>query len=286
MKIVRTLPFPANRDPDRIVGLVPTMGYLHEGHVSLMRRAREECGVVVLSIFVNPLQFGPNEDYAAYPRDPERDLRIAADAGVDIVFMPDVGTMYPRPTLTTVQVKQVTDRLCGASRPGHFDGVATVVTKLFNIVKPDRAYFGQKDAQQVAVIRQMVFDLNIDVQIIAVPTVREPDGLALSSRNVYLSPQERKEAPVLYQALNLGEQQLRAGHSFGETRRRMAEHIRTAPCAVIDYVELLTYPRLEPLPEDGRLADLPEEESVILALAVKIGKTRLIDNKIVPAEAH
>jgi pantoate--beta-alanine ligase len=285
VKIVRTLPFPVEHNPAVTVGLVPTMGYLHDGHAALMRRAREECDVVVLSIFVNPLQFGPNEDYARYPRDPERDLRMAEAAGVDIVFMPDVETMYPQPPLTTVQVKHLTDRLCGASRPGHFEGVATVVTKLFNIVKPRRAYFGQKDAQQVAVIRQMVSDLNMDVDIVTVPIVREPDGLAMSSRNVYLSPEERKQAPVLFQALNLGEALLKEGRSFGETRRRMADHIRSAPNAAIDYVELLTYPRLAPLPEDGRLNDLPAEETVILALAVKFGHTRLIDNTLVPAKA-
>ena len=281
MKVVTALPLAIERTPSTKVGLVPTMGYLHDGHASLIRRAREECDIVVLSIFVNPLQFGPNEDYDRYPRDPDRDLRVAEAHGVDIVFMPSVEVMYPRPTKTIVQVKGITDRLCGASRPGHFDGVATVVSKLFHIVKPDKAYFGQKDAQQIAVVRRMVEDLNMDIEIVACPTVREPDGLALSSRNVYLSPEERQEALVLNQALKMGEQLAQEDRPFGEIRSKMAEHIKTARTARIDYVEILTYPDLEPLPEDGCLSRLAPGEEMILALAVYIGSTRLIDNCII-----
>ncbi len=260
------------------VGLVPTMGYLHEGHVSLIEAARSQCGTVVLSIFVNPLQFGPNEDYETYPRDTERDLRIAEQAGVDIVFLPEAGEMYPQPTRTKVVVSGITDRLCGASRPGHFDGVATVVTKLFHIVEPDKAYFGMKDAQQVAVIEQFVFDLNMNVEIVRCPTLREADGLAMSSRNVRLSPEERKQAVVLYQALTRLDDWLKEdGMTFEKLQDGLRRYIAdNAPLAAVNYAEVLTYPALTPVA--GPVRDFHGE--IIAALAVKFGGTRLIDNRI------
>ncbi|MDR6884490.1 pantoate--beta-alanine ligase [Bacillus sp. 3255] len=259
------------------VGFVPTMGYLHEGHASLLRKARAQSGLVVLSIFVNPLQFGPGEDFERYPRNAERDLQVAEAAGADLVFMPSVSEMYPSPTRTTVSVTGLTSRLCGASRPGHFDGVATVVSKLFHIVQPDQAFFGLKDAQQVAVIEQMVQDLNLDVEIVPCPTLREQDGLAMSSRNVYLSEEERKQALVLSQALEKAKAfvQSRTAFAAEELERLVSDHIRTAPLADIDYAQVLTYPTLEPF--DASTSN----SSIIIALAVKFGKTRLIDNAII-----
>ncbi len=258
----------------RSVGLVPTMGYLHEGHLSLMRQARAGNDIVVASIFVNPLQFGPSEDYAVYPRDIERDKELAAAAGVDILFTPQVEDMYPggyEQMLTFVDVRDLGARLCGASRPGHFRGVATVVSKLFNIVQPDMAYFGQKDAQQVIILRRMVRDLNMNLRIVTVPIVREKDGLALSSRNCFLNPAERKAALVLNRSLKLAEQQLRAGER--ETSRlvaQMREFIGAEPLASIDYISVSD-------PETiGELAIV--DGPALIALAVRIGKTRLIDN--------
>jgi pantoate--beta-alanine ligase len=264
------------------VGFVPTMGYLHEGHASLMERARKECGLVVLSIFVNPLQFGPNEDFERYPRDQERDLQLALSAGVDVVFMPTVQEMYPSPIQTTVSVVgEITKVLCGESRPGHFDGVATVVSKLLNIVQPDKAYFGMKDAQQVAVVTQMVSDLNLNVQIVPCPTVREEDGLAKSSRNVYLSAEERKQAVVLSETLDLAEELLRGGLNHAEQlRRSLIERIESASLARIDYVEVRQYPSLLPLID---LSMLESHQQIIVALAVKFGSTRLIDNRLFSA---
>ncbi|CAH0118786.1 MULTISPECIES: pantoate--beta-alanine ligase [unclassified Paenibacillus] len=266
------------------VGFVPTMGYLHEGHVSLLRQAKATCDIVVLSIFVNPIQFGPGEDLDKYPRDEKRDLDIARKAGVDVVFMPTVETMYPHGAKTYVKVAELTERLCGASRPGHFDGVSTVVTKLFNIVKPDKAFFGLKDAQQIAVIEQMVQDLNIDVEIVACPIVREEDGLAMSSRNVYLSPEEREQALVLSQALGRIEDWIGAGANSAEAlRSQIVRHIESAPLARIDYVDILTFPALQPI-EPG--TDISERrETIIVALAVKFGHTRLIDNRLLPQRA-
>lgn len=258
------------------VGLVPTMGYLHEGHASLIRKAREACDVVVVSIFVNPLQFGPNEDFDKYPRDEERDLALASQEGADYVFMPDVQEMYPVPMKSVVSVKEMTEVLCGASRPGHFDGVASVVTKLFNIVQPDQAFFGQKDAQQVAVIQQMTNDLNMPVQIVPCPTLREPDGVAFSSRNVYLNVEERAQAVVLSHALSLAASLIRSGERDTKVLLREIEaKLHTAPLAVIDYASLLTYPSLE------TAAQLLESKQYIIALAVKLGRTRLIDNTII-----
>lgn len=262
------------------VGFVPTMGFLHEGHGSLMQRAREMTQTVVLSIFVNPIQFGPGEDFETYPRDEQRDLAVAELNGVDIVFIPEVQEMYPQEAKTKVSVSDLTSLLCGASRPGHFDGVTTVVNKLFNIVKPDFAFFGMKDAQQVAVIEQMVQDLNLDVKIVPCPIVREHDGLALSSRNVYLKPEEREQALVLSRSLKTALEQLENGSSStaGEVRSLLKNIISEAPIADIDYVEVLTFPDLIPLNNETSFSD--SENTVILALAVRFGKTRLIDNAL------
>lgn len=262
------------------VGFVPTMGFLHEGHASLLQEAKKSCEIVVLSIFVNPIQFGPNEDLDKYPRDEERDLQLARNHGVDVVFLPTVETMYPRPTKSKVTVGDVTSRLCGASRPGHFDGVTTVVTKLFNMIQPNKAFFGMKDAQQVAVIQQMVYDLNVDVEIIPCPIIRESDGLAMSSRNVYLSPEERKQALVLSQALAQAEAMLgmEEALTIEELHDRIVRQIDTAPLAEIDYVEILTFPTLEPLDPKQQVRQFNGQ--MIIALAVKFGKTRLIDNRL------
>ncbi len=268
------------------VGFVPTMGYLHEGHASLLRKAGEKSNTVVMSIFVNPLQFGPNEDYASYPRDEARDLELAEREGADIVFIPSVEEMYPQPTLTKISVSSLTTRLCGASRPGHFDGVTTVVNKLFNMVQPDYAFFGLKDAQQVAVLRRMVSDLNMNVEIIACPIVRENDGLALSSRNVYLSAEERSQALVLSRSLKAVRQAMDEGavRTADEARTLLISEISSAPLAVIDYVEILTFPDLEVLEPGSPLTASGSE--IIIALAVKFGRTRLIDNNVfIPKEA-
>jgi pantoate--beta-alanine ligase len=253
------------------VGLVPTMGYLHEGHLALVRLARSENENAVVSIFVNPTQFGAGEDFQAYPRDPERDLSLLKSEEVDVVFMPPAEEMYPAHFSTWVDVQQLTERLEGASRPGHFRGVATVVAKLFNIVEPTRAYFGQKDAQQLMVIRRMVSDLNMNLQVVAVPTVREPDGLAMSSRNTYLSPGERQAALVLWQALSLAKQLWFEGERDAQNiRRKMASLIGSEPLAQIDYISLADAESLEELAQIDRPA--------LVSLAVRIGKTRLIDN--------
>ncbi|RJG24529.1 pantoate--beta-alanine ligase [Paenibacillus thiaminolyticus] len=278
---VRRLRQEAEQQSERAkVGFVPTMGYLHEGHASLMRQAKEQCAVTVLSIFVNPIQFGPNEDLAQYPRDEERDLKLAASLGIDIVFVPSPEEMYPQPTKTTIHVREVTEPLCGASRPGHFDGVTTVVAKLFHIVKPDRAYFGMKDAQQVAVIQQMVDDLNFDVAIVPCPIVREADGLALSSRNVYLSGEEREQALGLSRSLRMAEEWLREEPAFTaeEIKSRIRQVIGKAPLADIDYVDILTFPALQALPSDEAVGNAGSD--VLIALAVRFGRTRLIDNRL------
>ena|SRR5829696_1039334 len=249
------------------------MGYLHEGHMSLVRAARRDCDAVAASIFVNPMQFGPREDLARYPRDPDRDLGLLREAGVDVVFMPDVTEVYPPGFSSFVEVGQIAERLEGKRRPGHFRGVATVVCKLFNVVRPDVAYFGQKDAQQLRVIRRMVADLDLPVQIAGLPTVREPDGLALSSRNVYLSEDERRQALVLSRALRLAEDRYRDGERNAETiRRAMRRLIREAPAASIDYASIADSDTLEEL----RTIDRP----ALVSLAVRIGSTRLIDNVV------
>jgi pantoate--beta-alanine ligase len=255
------------------IGLVPTMGYLHEGHLALVRWARAENPSVVVSIFVNPTQFGPQEDFSSYPRDTKRDLALLSKEGADVVFMPSVAEMYPGQFDGWVEVGKVTERLEGASRPGHFRGVATVCAKLFNIVQPTRAYFGQKDAQQAVVIKKMVADLNMNLEIVTVPTVREPDGLAMSSRNTYLNPEERKAAVVLYQALSLAQRLW----SHGETdanrlRGEMIRLIQKQPLANIDYVSVANAETLDELDTVNPPA--------LVSLAVKIGKTRLIDNVV------
>lgn len=262
------------------VGFVPTMGYLHEGHASLMRKAKEQSDIVVLSIFVNPIQFGPNEDLDKYPRDAERDVALADKLGVDIVFLPSVNEMYPQPIRTKVKVEEVTTRLCGASRPGHFDGVTTVVTKLFNMIQPQKAFFGMKDAQQVAVIQQMVSDLNTPVEIIPCPIVREEDGLALSSRNVYLSPEHRQAALVLSQSLFAVERWAESGEAdtIGHLREKIVQQISAVSSADIDYVDILSFPGLTDIDSNERLQDW--KGKAIIALAVKFGATRLIDNRI------
>jgi pantoate--beta-alanine ligase len=253
------------------VCFVPTMGYLHEGHLVLARRAKAENGTVAVSIFVNPTQFGPTEDFARYPRDPDRDLSLLEKEGVDWVFMPSVEDMYPQGSSSWVNVEKVTDRLEGAIRPGHFRGVATVVAKLFNIVQPTRAYFGQKDAQQVVVIKKMVADLNMNLEVVAVPTVREPDGLAMSSRNVYLNPQERQAALVLWKSLNLARQLWLEGERKAErVRQQMASLIQKEPLARIEYISIAHPETLEELTEI--------DQPALVSLAVRVGKTRLIDN--------
>ena len=255
------------------IGFVPTMGYLHEGHLALVRQARVENPSVVASIFVNPTQFGPREDLKSYPRDPERDLALLEKEGVDIVFMPSVAEMYPAQFSSWVEIGKITERLEGASRPGHFRGVATVVAKLFNIVQPNKAYFGQKDAQQAIVIKKMVADLNMNLEIVTLPTVREPDGLAMSSRNAYLNPQERQAALVLYQALSLAEQLWSQGEKDAEhIRQQMTALIQKQPLAEIDYISIA----------DAKTLDELDRVSppVLVSLAVRIGKTRLIDNVV------
>jgi len=255
------------------VGFVPTMGYLHEGHLALVRQARAENPSVVVSIFVNPTQFGPQEDFSHYPHDPERDLALLEKEEVDIVFMPSAAEMYPPQFNSWVEVGKLTERLEGASRPGHFRGVATVVAKLFNIVQPTRAYFGQKDAQQAIVIKKMVADLNMNLEIVAVPTVREPDGLAMSSRNIYLSPEEREAAVVLYQALSLAQKLWSEGERDAQRlRQEMINLIQKEPLADIDYVSIADAETLDELDT----VNLP----ALASLAVEIGKTRLIDNVV------
>jgi pantoate--beta-alanine ligase len=259
------------------IGFVPTMGYLHEGHLELMRRAKEKCDCVIVSIFVNPTQFGPGEDLERYPRDLERDARLAEGAGVDAIFNPGVKEIYPPGYCTYVDVERITESLCGFSRPGHFRGVATVVTKLFNIVKPDQAFFGQKDAQQVLVIQRMAADLNLEVGVVTVPTVRESDGLAMSSRNVYLDAGQRQAALVLSRSLKMAADEVRAGEqNAAKIRHLVIEMIKAEPLADIDYVEIYSHPDLEPV----ELIEGP----ALLAMAVKIGQTRLIDNTILRME--
>jgi pantoate--beta-alanine ligase len=263
---------------DEPVGLVPTMGYLHEGHLSLVRRAAEECASVVVSIFVNPTQFGPSEDLAAYPRDMERDLRLLESLGVDLVWTPTPEIMYPNGYQTWVQVEALTDPLEGAMRPGHFRGVATVVAKLFNSVQPAKAYFGQKDAQQAAVIRRMAHDLNFPLEVVVCPTVREPDGLAMSSRNAYLDPEQRRAATVLYRALNGAKEAYQAGERDAEVLRAiMRETLAAEPLAQMQYISCADYDSLQELDTVSGKA--------LLSMAVFVGKTRLIDNMVLGSKA-
>ena len=259
----------------RTIGFVPTMGYLHAGHMSLVEMARSRDDVVGVSIFVNPTQFGPNEDLSRYPRDMERDLGMLEEAGVNWVFTPSADEIYPPGYSTYVEVRDVTTRLEGEVRPGHFLGVATVVAKLFNIVQPTRAYFGQKDAQQVAVIRKMVSDLNFPLEVVVGETVREPDGLAMSSRNVYLNPEERQAALVLYRALSEVKELWDAGERRNTIlRTAMSREIAVEPLARLDYVSVADPLTLQELDDSGNA------EEALASLAVRIGKTRLIDNFI------
>jgi pantoate--beta-alanine ligase len=260
------------RGGQRRIGFVPTMGYLHQGHVSLIRQARQENDAVVVSVFVNPTQFGPNEDLEAYPRDRERDLALLHAEKCDIGFFPNPEELYPSGFMTYVRVEgPMTQVLCGRSRPTHFQGVATIVTKLFHLVQPDRAYFGQKDAQQVAVIRQMARDLDFDLDIVACPTVREADGLAMSSRNSYLSPAQRRMAPMIYQSLLETRQKIIQGErSATKMTTFLKSHLDLIDSADIDYVSIMDSRTLMPL------ETLSGE--ILIAVAVRIGQTRLIDN--------
>lgn len=255
------------------IGLVPTMGYLHDGHASLIRRAKEECQKVVVSIFVNPMQFGANEDLSTYPRDLEADSRLCESLGVDVIFHPEPEEMYARGFCSFVDMDGLTKGLCGRSRPVHFRGVCTVVSKLFNIVTPDKAFFGEKDAQQLAVIKRMVADLSMGLEIVGCPIVREEDGLARSSRNVYLNQQERQAALVLSRSLAQGKKLIEAGVTDSQQIvQAITEIISQEPLARIDYVEAVSMETMEPVSKI--------EGSVLVAMAVFIGKTRLIDNFI------
>ena len=267
----------AARRAGKSLGLVPTMGALHEGHLSLVRAAKAQCDLVAASIFVNPLQFGPNEDLAKYPRAFDRDRELFLQEGVDFIFAPSVEEMYPAGAVTYVTVEGLSDKLCGRSRPGHFRGVTTVVAKLFNIVEPDRAFFGQKDAAQSTIIRRMVRDLNIPVQIVVCPIVREPDGLAMSSRNAYLDPQQRESARVLYRSLmavqerfDQGERKVRALIEAG------TQVFAQVPSVRLDYFEIVDPETLDPLDDLSRTA--------LVAVAAFVGKARLIDNILLQPE--
>lgn len=256
----------------KTIGFVPTMGYFHEGHLSLMRQAKKETDKVIVSIFVNPIQFGPKEDFKRYPRDLKRDLEMAKSVGVDIVFYPKEKDMYPKDYKTYVRVKELENRLCGKFRPGHFQGVCTVVLKLFNIVMPHIAYFGQKDAQQAIIIKRMVKDLNIPVKIKVMPIVREKDGLAMSSRNTYLNEKERKDAVILYKGLKLAKDLVKEGLTDSSYIIKRVKRFIKPKVTKIDYVEIVDTKNLLPLEKIEREA--------LLALAVWIGDTRLIDNTI------
>ncbi|UTO18971.1 MULTISPECIES: pantoate--beta-alanine ligase [Acinetobacter] len=257
------------RSSKKLIGFVPTMGNLHEGHLTLVREAKKLCDVVVVSIFVNPIQFGAGEDFDSYPRTLEQDSRLLADVGCDIIFAPTVEQMYgSQLRLTNISVGQITDDLCGKSRPGHFDGVAVVVTKLFNIVQPDFAFFGQKDYQQLAVIRQLVQDLNMPLEVIGVPIVRAEDGLALSSRNGYLTAEQRATAPIIYQLLKQAEQQLHQGELLAQVLANISAQLTQAGL-VVDYVEA-RQTNLQPIEQFDR--------NVVIFVAAKLGATRLIDN--------
>ena len=256
------------------VGFVPTMGYLHEGHKSLMQAARANNDKVVVSVFVNPMQFGPNEDLESYPRDFEKDSALCESVGVDLIFHPEPEEMYADGFCSYVDMNGLTTELCGKSRPIHFRGVQTVVLKLFNIVKPDRAYFGQKDAQQLAVIKRMVKDLNVDTEIVGCPIVREADGLAKSSRNTYLNPDERKAALILSRSLKLGRKLIENGETDAKAViKAITDSINTELLAKIDYVDVVDFDTITPVDRIGK--------SVLVAIAVYIGKTRLIDNFII-----
>jgi pantoate--beta-alanine ligase len=259
------------RKQELSIGLVPTMGFIHDGHKSLMERARIENEKVVVSIFVNPLQFGPAEDYEKYPRDLEHDKKVCKEAGIDLIFVPTVSEMYPSRNFAYVDIEELGNGLCGAKRPGHFRGVCTVVSKLFNIVLPDRAYFGEKDAQQLAIIKRMVKDLNFDIDIVACPTVREPDGLAMSSRNSYLSSEERKAALTISKSLKLAKAALSGNEKNADSIKKIVcDELSRERLIRIDYVDIVNPDTLEPITQiDG---------PVLVAVAAFVGRTRLIDN--------
>lgn len=261
------------RQDGKVIGFVPTMGALHEGHLSLMRRAKAETDHVVISIFVNPAQFGPREDYEEYPRDLKGDMEKAASAGVETLFTPSVSAVYPEGYRTFVEVEGLSGILCGKTRPGHFRGVATVVLKLFNIVKPNRAYFGQKDYQQTVVIKKMVEDLHLDVKIVVLPTVREADGLAMSSRNQYLDPEERRSATVLYRSLHEARLLFEKGeNASGALKGAIEKALKSEPLAQVEYIAVVHPETLE--------EERDVRKGTVIALAARIGKTRLIDNII------
>lgn len=264
----------SQKTSNKSIGFVPTMGYLHEGHLSLAKQSISDNDFTIMSIFVNPTQFGPNEDFDKYPRDTERDLSLAENVGVDVVFMPSVEELYPQGYKTYVEVNDITEVLCGASRKGHFRGVTTIVSKLFNIVTPDKAYFGQKDAQQAIVIKKMVSDLNIQVEVVTCQIIRESDGLAMSSRNVYLSPEERSAAVILSQTLFWAEKEILNGQNdIALIIEKIKNKISSEELAKIDYVEALDLSTLEPIKTSN--------DSILIALAVWFGKTRLIDNVMI-----
>ena len=261
------------RDEGDRIGFVPTMGYLHEGHLSLMHQAREDNHALVVSIFVNPTQFGPNEDYDSYPRDLEQDMGMLREVGCDVLFTPSAEEMYPDGNVTTVSVAGLTDRLCGASRPGHFDGVTTVVNKLFNITKPHRAYFGLKDYQQYRVLSKMVTDLDMDIEVIGLPTVREDDGLAMSSRNAYLSADERESALTLSRSLEAAQELVAEGEGDPAIiESRVKKLIEEQPLLTVDYISVVDAEELAPVTTINRQA--------LLALAVRVGGARLIVNTV------
>lgn len=260
------------KNQHQTIGLVPTMGYLHEGHLTLAQHAKRENDVAIMSIFVNPTQFGPNEDFESYPRDLARDTKLAESVGVDYIFAPAVEEMYPQYGGIRIRAGRQAELLCGASRPGHFDGVLQVVAKLFNLVQPDRAYFGQKDAQQVAIIQTMVRDYNFPIELRVVPVVREEDGLAKSSRNVYLNETERTQAPAIQQALQLAKRELQETQDVKKALALATKLIEDNTDGNIDYLSILSYPDLNEVTVDT--------EQIVLAAAVYLGKTRLIDNVI------
>lgn len=262
------------RQENKTIGFVPTMGYFHEGHLNLIRTAKQQCNMVVVSIYVNPTQFGPNEDFNKYPRDLERDFKLAEGVGVAVVFVPSDKDMYPEGYKTYIQVESLSAKLCGKSRPGHFRGVTTIVNKFLNIIQPDVMYLGQKDAQQAILLQKMVKDLNINMQVVVVPTTREPDGLAMSSRNKYLSESERKQALVLNKSLQLAKTMMERGELNSEIIiHAMEKLIAEQPSAQIDYISIVSPETLEDIHNI--------ETQVLIALAVFIGKTRLIDNVLI-----
>ncbi len=266
-----------------VTGLVPTMGCLHEGHISLIEKARKECSIVTVSIFVNPIQFGPGEDFARYPRDIEKDKLLAERAGVDFLFVPLAGDMYKQDFGSFVEVKGLEDVMCGNSRPGHFRGVCTVVMKLFNIVLPGRAYFGLKDYQQFLIIKKMTEDMNIPVEIIGCPIIREKDGLAMSSRNKYLTPRERVSAAIIYNSLNFAGEQIQNGEKDLENLKKMIQEKikKSKDVAGLDYFDFRDPETLEEIEAMGLLPGNSTPEKILIACAAYIGSTRLIDNIIV-----